>query len=365
MGGRFIAPTYVVEHDAVIRPHLVVWLDAEGEIVERAIVRPDDQPNALAEVLRAAVNRLLEDGGKPPRLARVATAEEAALLTQAFGSKLQVQVGTTRELDRAVLNLGERMLRAGDLGAGRVVHRPSYLEQGRVPEPLVAELFARAAELHRLEPWALAAESQLLLVHAPTLGLERACVSVLGAASDHSGFLLFDSVEAFDAFCDGIEAWELGNTEQLAGGYLGLSFVADSTLEMPFGRELAKHRWPTVGPRAIPLLASTDPDGVSRPLTPSDYQRALAVIGGLERFLAEHEALFTMDPPRPCKTKASLSVAGTLHEVTVEGPHPDAPWVRLDESESEDEDEHDAGEDGYEDDDLDEEAGGEDGETPG
>jgi hypothetical protein len=77
---------------------------------------------------------------------------------------------------------------------------PSYLDGGRIPEDAVAELFRAAEYLYRIAPWRVATDDQVVRIDIPDLGIEGACLSIIGALGESLGFLLFPSFGAYAAF---------------------------------------------------------------------------------------------------------------------------------------------------------------------
>ena len=57
----------------------------------------------------------------------------------------------------------------------------SYFEGGRVSPEAVAKLFSAARLLFGLEPWKMAHDGQVLRMDIPALGVDGACVSIIGA----------------------------------------------------------------------------------------------------------------------------------------------------------------------------------------
>mgnify|MGYP007130729611 CR=1 FL=1 len=56
----------------------------------------------------------------------------------------------------------------------------SYFEQGRLPLAVLSNLFRVAAPLYKRAPWKVAHDGQVLRLDTPQLGVEGACVSLIG-----------------------------------------------------------------------------------------------------------------------------------------------------------------------------------------
>lgn len=188
--------------------------------------------------------------------------------------------------------------------------RASYLEGGTISDGQVRELFEASAALHRLAPWTIAAEDQVLAVDIPALRIHNACLTVMGARGDDRGFLLFDSYAAWTSF---------GATD-LSGFLLSLNFEPADALPPSMRQEVASHDWPIGGPDALPVVLCLSPDGTRRPTTPADVAVAAVCAGVLVPFFARHADTFRAR--RATFLAEELAVADDVL-VRVRWPHPD------------------------------------------
>lgn len=301
VGGRRRSPFYVMEAPPY-RPDIVLWMELPSNLVlAMDTVHPDEEPLALARTLTAAMRQPLVGPPRRPRSVRVADENDAAEARAAlFGSDIEVIVAPAPELDA----LFEQM--AADLGGVEGDEEPSYLEGGRVSPEVVAELFAAARALYAMAPWKQLDDDQTLRLGIPALGVEGACVSIIGALGQNRGLVIFPSAVAYQTFVaaagDGLRPAapvDLGTTT--------LSLTFEPATELPAGmrREALEHGWPVAGPGAYPRVEHRDRDGVPRPLAEREVEIAtrcaLALVGfvprsagGRGRF-TPHSATFTGD----------------------------------------------------------------------
>ncbi|MDH7570314.1 MAG: hypothetical protein QHJ73_12105, partial [Armatimonadota bacterium] len=132
-----------------VSPDLVLWGDADhGVIVGQDVLPPGAPAQAVAESLQRAIARPAFGGGRPrqPRRIRVSNAEVAEAIRPVVES-LGIQLEVTEKLpllDDVFRSIEVRFGTPANLG---------YLDATEVPEPLLAEFFAAAAEFRRRCPW--------------------------------------------------------------------------------------------------------------------------------------------------------------------------------------------------------------------
>ena len=142
---------------------------------------------------------------------------------------------------------------------------------------VVAEFFSAAELLHHVAPWKVASDSQVLRLDIPELGVDGACVSIIGALGESIGLLIFPSLTCFDAFArlasippDERRRIDLGTS------WLALTFERGADLPASMRREVAAHGWPVADALSYPRVEHRDPDGIPRPLTERDLHIASA-----------------------------------------------------------------------------------------
>ena len=140
---------------------------------------------------------------------------------------------------------------------------PSYLGDGEIPPEAVAELFSVAELLFRAAPWRHLLDQQIVQVDIPAYDIDDACLSIIGAAGETFGLLLFRSIEDFQRF-----ALTMRHPADGKAALRSVSFDRKKDLPPKMLREIERHRWPVAGPKAYPVLISLDSE--LQPLTTTE-----------------------------------------------------------------------------------------------
>ncbi len=284
VGGRFLMPAYVME-DEPFRPELALWLEVPaGLVVGHGLASDKGVDGTLAQALRDALARPTSGAARIPARLRVADHGMAAELRNAFGERFTIDVAPTPELD-AVFEQFVQSMPAGD-------DKASYLEGGRVPERVVARMFEAAALLYRLAPWKVASDDEVLRMDIPSLGVEGACVSIIGALGESLGLIVFPSLMAYEHFGAAAEQASSGRTPDLGGPVLSLDFWSAREASGGMRREIARHSWPTVSRAALPVVTHRDRDGLPRPLSERDVRIAAECAFAVTSFFVRHPDAF-------------------------------------------------------------------------
>jgi len=296
IGGRLSPPFFITDRDEPYRPGLVIWMDArDGLVVGQEVVAPEDTDGAVARVLLAAMERPLAGPPRRPDRIRVAEASLAAEVRAALGDTTPIEVAPTPEFD-ALLQAMLESFSGGD-------EAESYPEQGRVPPQAVAELFRAAEILYSIAPWQVATDDQVLRMEIPALGVEGACVSIIGNLGESLGLLIFPSLAGYEAFGRVAEEHArhaLGSGPiDLGTDCLALNFERGADLPPGMRREVVAHSWPVADANAYPRVERRERDGASRPLVERDVKIASACATSLSAFFAKHQSLFEADEFEP------------------------------------------------------------------
>jgi hypothetical protein len=249
---------------------------------------------------------------------------------------IDIVVAPTPELQDLLEEMGASMPGQGEVG-------PSYFEDGRISAALVEMLFWAAEQLYRVAPWRGADDSQVLRLDVPALGVEGACLSVIGALGESLGFIIFPSLVAYDRFIGAMDRMDEGRgPRDLGTSMLSLNFDRGADLPPTMRREIAKHGWSVAGADAYPSVQHRDRDGVLRPLTDRDVRIVTACATSLGTFFVKHGVLFDKDPVEPiCESytdKDDLEVrltlpyeAGPMFEVNnpLPGQHTNGPATKI------------------------------------
>jgi hypothetical protein len=263
-----------------------------GLVIGQEMIAPEEVEGAVARVLLDALERPLAGSPRPPDSIRVADASLAAEVRAAIGDAIPIEVAPTPELDVFLEAMLESMPEESQ--------ELSYLEGGRVPPEAVAALFAAAEILYRVAPWKVATDDRVLRMDIPALGVEGACVSIIGNLGESLGVLVFPSLSGYRAFGRAAEGpLREGGRPDLGSDWLALGFERGADLPASMRREVAKHGWPVAGADAYPLVERRDRDGASRPLVERDLRIAAACAASLPTFFLRNQALFRSDESLP------------------------------------------------------------------
>jgi hypothetical protein len=311
IGGRYTFPVKVREGDTLIQPEIVIWLELpSGVVVGSSIVDPR-QPVLFGETLAEAMRRPAAGSPRRPARIRVPNAVLADALRGTVGN-IPVVVGPVPELDEVFAQLRQEIPNP----------EPSYLAEGAIAPAVVAELFSAAGLLFRAAPWRHQSDQQVLRVDIPALGVDGACLSVIGAAGESFGALLFRSIDDFHSFVDASERFGTSakSAPRTSGepALLSLSFDRKKQLPPSMAREIELHRWPVAGAKAYPAVLAIDTGMNPLPLTERHYRIITATTRALVTFIARHPSLFEGPDPQP----VSDSITGDDKvTVTVTAPY--------------------------------------------
>jgi len=284
VGGRLSPPFFIGEGDESYRAGLALWLELpSGLVVGQEVFAPAKSEGAVGRVLMGALERPLAGPPRRPDSLRVDDRATAAEVRAAVGAAIPVTLAPTPELDALLSQMVESMPEADQ----------SYLAGGRIPPAVVAKLFAAADILYRTAPWKVASEDQVLRMDIPALGVEGACVSIIGALAESLGILVFPSLAGYEAFRRAAEEpFASGGRRDFGTDWLALDFARGADLPASLRREVASHGWPVAAADAYPWAVRHDRDGAARPLVARDLEIAAACAVSLSTFFLKHRRLF-------------------------------------------------------------------------
>ncbi|HZL19611.1 MAG TPA: SEC-C domain-containing protein [Polyangia bacterium] len=285
VGGRLSPPFFITEGEPY-RPEMIIWMELPTGLVVGYHLTDPKEPADLGSILLAAMERPIVGPPRQPARIRVASADMAASVRRAVGDGIDVSVAPTPELNEVLEHM-----RAGISGAEV---DQSYLEEGRVSVETVADLFTAAELLYRVAPWKVMDDDQVVRVDIPRLGIDGACLSVIGALAESIGLLLFPSLEAFESFASSAQVRKPGPVD-LGTTILSLSFERGADIPAFMRREISQYGWPVAGPRAYPRVDHRDSDAVPRPLSERDVQIMAACATSFGAFFAKNRGVFKDD----------------------------------------------------------------------
>jgi hypothetical protein len=311
LGARYTLPQPVRDGDTVYRPEVVLWLELPSGLLVGSMMMEPRTALSFAETLRKAIDN--PAAGPPRRPARIRVPDAAlARELRASAGGIEIVVAPVPELDDTFDQLTEALAESHP--------EPSYLADGEISPAAVQELFSVARALFRTAPWRQVSDQQIVRVDIAEYGIEGACLSILGAAGESFGLLLFRSVEDFDAFGDQLRRQSDGQSTMRS-----LSFGPKKRLPLPMVREIEQYRWPVAGANAYPTVFSVDAAFQPLPLTERDVRIMTACTGAFVSFFEAHRDVFTGEDVKPLR----VSMAGD-HQLTVTftAPYADAEVIK-------------------------------------
>ncbi|MCK4304272.1 MAG: SEC-C domain-containing protein, partial [Candidatus Eisenbacteria sp.] len=291
VGGRILSPFYITEGEPY-RPELILWVELPDDIVVSfTLVDPKEAPVSLGDTLLDAIASPLV--GPPRQPSRVRVADAASVLeVERVLPDIEIVKAPTPELNHIL----ELMAESGALGEEG--EKPSYFEGGAISAELMEDLFHSAQILYRLAPWQVARDCQILRLDIPQLGVEGACLSILGALGENLGLAIFPSFVAYENFRERAETADFSaGPPDMGTTTLLLSFDLGADLPESMFREVTEYGWPVADPKAYPTVYHHDRDGTPRPLTEHDIRVVSSCAVSLAAFFTKHRDLFAQETP--------------------------------------------------------------------
>lgn len=291
IGGRYTFPATIRDGDSVLRPEVILWLELpSGILVGSGIIDPR-KPMSFAESLDEAMRRPAEGSPRRPTRIRVPETRLALALREVAGN-IPVVVAPVPELDETFADFRKSIPDNES--------EPSYLANGAIALSVVADLFTAASLLFRAAPWRYLSDQQTLRVDIPTLDVDGACLSIIGAAGESFGLLLFRSLDDFQSFA--VAAQRSHETERPAPrtnhelALLSLSFDRKNDLHPSLVYEIELHRWPVAGAKAYPSVLAIDASmKTTLPLTERYFRILTACTRAFLTFFEHNRDVFDED----------------------------------------------------------------------
>jgi hypothetical protein len=286
---------------------LVAWIELpDGLVVGNGSSKPTEERGVLGSALAEAMQRPLVGPARRPSSIRVADSELAAEVKTVVGDMIPVTIAPTPELDELATAMFDSFTKGTGVGTGgdRAAEEPSYFENGRVSPEAVADLFAAAPLLRHAAPWELASDQHVLRLDIPELGVEGACVSIIGALGQNLGLLIFPSLARYEAFLNAASRPRRKSSRLDVGtSWLSLTLVPRAELPAPMRREIARHGWSVADEKSYPEVEHRERDGLLRPLVDRDVRVASACATSVSAFFVRnHEAIASDDVEPICQS---------------------------------------------------------------
>ena len=292
--GGVLWPPIIIDTPKPTRAGWVVWLELpDNLIVGQEVVEPDKVAGAVARTLREAMAQPLVGAPRKPRMIRVADNDAAAEVRVEVGEAIPVRIAPTPELDDILKDLMESFPDSVD-------NEASYFANGKISADAVADLFAASSSLLANAPWTSAADNQFLRMNIPDLGVDGACISIVGKMGAIRGFTVFPSRDSVDAF---VAASALGASPRepssLGSDCLMLTFAPFAELPPLMRTEAAHCGWPAEEEGLCPVVHRVGGDGLPIPLEERDVAIAVSCARALVAFFVRHGDRFESNTITP------------------------------------------------------------------
>ena len=306
-------PAFVVDDEGEsYRPKAIVWVDVRSGGLMNTPALVEITAEAIADTLEQTVRDPALGPPRRPRRVRVADERYVAVLRQRFVD-IEIVVGETPEIDEVAESMASFFGKAEAEGMSGV-EGAGYLEGGRLPADVLATFFECAALYYRAAPWRSFEAADVLAIDAPELGIRDACLSVVGGGGQGYGFVLFDSLDAYERFVDNAEKtgpeYRPGLAQEIK---LSMSFDRAADLPPRMRRDALEHGWTVVDPAAYPVLIPLDDEGLSCPPNAEHYRMASACCEAVAVLVGRHADLSAGLPLTSSTTdEIGLSRAGSF-----------------------------------------------------
>lgn len=280
-----------VQHEGgSVRPTMLLCVDrTDGCVLAYSLQMPDEDAGLIGVLAEAMTAPKVGAPRKPDRVL-VANAREAAALVEALADPtIEVVVAPTPDIERLASDLADSM--RGQGGPNGELPDIGYLEQG-VSKDAMQRLFVAAKELYAHQPWHVFSETGVLCVDCEALGLDCACLSVIGAVGESMSMLLFASIDDYEAFCDSAERLAREGYQgqpDLGTSLLSLNFERARDLPPKMRKEAAKFGWPVADTDAYPWIQHRSLHGSLLPTKPRDVRVITACAQALAVYSREAE----------------------------------------------------------------------------
>src|ERR1017187_10496413 len=259
VGGIVSMPAFVNDADAPYRPEILLWLNADGLVVGTTLGKPGEVLTRASDHLRATIAKPMLGPPHSPARLRVSSDALASALRAGHPS-IEITCARAHAIrpGRAAINAWRRHRSRAD-----------------------GLVFSGRGELFRTKPWKLVPGDAVLSVTVESHGLDQAALSVIGQMGQSLGFLLFSTMDDFDAYLDAAES-RGSDKDPTMPEYLVLNFERGADISPGVRKEISAHKWEVAGPRAYPWVAFVDKATVPRPPTAKE----LALLEGATLALA-------------------------------------------------------------------------------
>ena len=233
------------------RPFLILVLEADTDRIRQTNMQ-DDRPGVeiVLKTLGAAMTNPTIGGGKRVRPARILL-DDPVLARAVTPYLAEIGVRCEAQAGSALITAA---LRNMDAHMNRRPPQPGLLSVKGATQPLVAELFAAAAEYHAKAPWRWLDNLSPLAIHYPADGPARYAV-LLGNGGEEFGVALYSSLDDLSF------QYTTADHEQIFKKISSLSLTYDEPMALSFDDldAIEALGWPIAGANAYPLVMKVTP----------------------------------------------------------------------------------------------------------
>lgn len=278
------APFWIMpKEEPPYRSFVVLVIDQDTDLILQTKT-PSERPTpeAVLEILFETMRGTILTLGRRKRPARILI-DDAALARALRPGLAELEIGCEQraslpQIDAALLEMEANITRREPI--------PGLSSISGVGVPLVAELYAAAADYYRQKPWRWIENWMPIEVHYPPEGRARFAL-VLGSGGEIYGLSLYESLADLDVVF-GRTSSEQPHSHPLT--WLSLVFEEATAMSFADLDAVEKYGWPVAAENAYPLAfkAASREDDWGKLLTASEIYWLAAALRVIPGFVAQH-----------------------------------------------------------------------------
>ncbi|MBI3948095.1 MAG: hypothetical protein HY321_19415 [Armatimonadetes bacterium] len=236
-----------------VAPDLIVWADAtHAVVVGMQTALPGAPPRAMAESLQQAMAQPGPGAGPPrrPSAVRVGSRELAEAI-RPVAEPLGIAVEAVEALP--LLDIIFRDIE-GQMGNP---DNQGYLQMTDIPEPVLADLFAAAADYYRAKPWKRLSDADTILLECHAWKPAHRYAVIMGAGGETFGFALYESWAGLQRLRRPDIGFTSPEEQAIREEAVSLTFEPLKDLGPRRREEAKRHGWTVASYRAYPMVMTT------------------------------------------------------------------------------------------------------------
>ncbi|MBI5497037.1 MAG: hypothetical protein HY904_18630 [Deltaproteobacteria bacterium] len=304
--------TFTVEQPRPFSPWVGLLLDPSGLVVGHWLSTGPDLDDSVAAWLRDTLRRV----GAPAAI----RTDDAALAARLGNVGVPVTAGPCPGLDEPF----NAMLRA----LGGPTLQPDYLGDPAVTPAMVKTFFQAADLLWKAAPWRyVQGDMQTLALSIPALGIQDHVVSVMGAAGEQFGWVLWETPGAFRQFTAVGEEVAAAGEDMPPEAMYWLSVTFEDMRDLPNRLQKQAKKLRGHSRQGVPLIMAFR-DGRPVHPNPREYRVAIALSEAVAGFIPTFAAEFRHPTGRT--TSATITIQYETGpeplQARLVAPHPALEW---------------------------------------